>query len=89
METAVALVVCRFSMGSSFQQTLCRIVGIQAGAFLKQANKEQDSQRLLLAEKQHTKPWKKRRHELKYRNSKDGQKAEAKESETYAVGSFL
>ena len=89
METAVALAVCRFSMGSSFQQTLCRIVGIQSGSFLKQANAEKDSERLLLAEKKQTKSWKKRRHELKYKSSKHNQKMEVKEGETYAAGSFL
>ena len=88
METAVSLAVCRFSMGSSFQQTLCRIVGIQSGSFLKQANIEQDSQRLLLAEKKHTKAWKKRRRELKYKNSNLNQKMAVKEGETYAAGSF-
>ena len=89
METAVALAVCRFSMGSSFQQTLCRIVGIQSGSFLKQANAEKDSERLLLAEKKQTKSWKKRRRELKYKSSKHNQKMEVKEGETYAAGSFL
>ena len=89
METAVALAVCRFSMGSSFQQTLCRIVGIQSGSILKQANAEKDSQRLLLAEKKHTKSWKKRRRALKYKSSKHNQEMKVKEGETYAAGSFL
>ena len=87
METGVGLAVCRFSMGSSFQQTLCRIVGIHSGSVLTQANIEQDSQRLLLAEK-HTKAVTKRRHELKYTKSTLNQNMAVKEGETCAAGSF-
>ena len=88
MGTAVALAMCRFSMGSSFQQILYTVMGIHAGTFLKHANAENDYQRLLSAEKKQTIAWKKRRHLLKFKRTKQKHQRETKEGETYCAGLF-
>ena len=88
METAVALSMCRFSMGSSFQEILYTVMGIHTGTFLKHANAEKDSQRLLSAEKNQTIAWKKKSILLKFKATKQKYQRETKEGETYGAGSF-
>ena len=63
-------------------------MGIHAGTFLKHANAEKDYQRLLSAEKKQTIAWKKRRHLLKFKRTKQKHQRETKEGETYCAGLF-
>jgi len=88
IETAVALAMCSFSMGSSFQEMLYTVMCIHAGTFLKHANAEKDSQRLLSAEKKQTIAWKRKSHLLTFKATKQNHQKETKEGETYGAGSF-
>ena len=88
METSVALAMCSFSMGSSFQEMLYTVMCIHAGTFLKHSNAEKDSQRLLSAEKNQTIVWKKSKHLLKFIATKQKYQRETKEGETYGAGLF-
>ena len=51
IETAVAMSICQFSMGASFQAVLLKAIGIEAGPFCDQGSNEKDRTRLKKAKR--------------------------------------
>ena len=88
MQTAMALAVCKYAMGASFQIVMCRVMELEPGKILKETAKKKDLKRLKRAEKAASAQAKKRRKLLKYNQLKETDTKKSTEGETYGAGAF-
>ena len=88
IETSVLLSLCQFSMGATFKESLCKVLGIIPGEFLKEGTRRKSIKRLSKAEVANSEAARKRRKQLKYKRSSQEQKTKTSEGETYAAGAF-
>ena len=88
IETAVLLSLCQFSMGATFKEVLCNVLGIIPGEFLKEGMRKKSFKRISKAEIANSQASRKRRRQLRYTNSSQDQKAKTSEGETYGAGAF-
>ena len=89
VENAVAMAILQFTIGSSFKEVLCRVLGFSPGEFLEQSTRSEDSKRLSKSILASLDEAKKRRRQLKFKKSKVQQKKIVCEGKTYKSGSFL
>ena len=88
VENAVCMAILQFSLGSTFKEALCKLLGFSPGAYLKQCSKKKDRIRLIKAEEASSDVAKRRRKELKYQKSGAEKKRLSAEGDTYQSGSF-
>ena len=88
VENAVCMAILQFSMGSTFKEVLCKVLGFAPGRHLQDFSRKKDQKRLLKSDKASCKDTKKKRKQRKYQKSKVEQKNIVKEGETYKAGSF-
>ena len=88
IETAVAIAACQFTMGATFKVTLCKMLGIEPGSTLVRFTREESKKRVKLADKAATTEAKKRRKQLKFKQTVSSKTQDESEGITYAAGSF-
>ena len=88
VETAALLSLCQFSMGASFKELLCQVLGIIPGKYFKEGVRQKNLKRISRADTASTDAVKKRRKHLKFKKTTQEQKTKNTEGETYAAGSF-
>ena len=88
MGTAVAIAACQFSMGATFKVALCKTLGIEPGNNLIRSTTRQSKKRIKLAEKAATTEAKKRRKQLKFKQTDSSKSKKEAEGLTYAAGAF-
>ncbi len=88
VETDVLLSLCQFSMGATFKELLCRVLGIMPGEYLRDGTRKKTLRRLSKAELANTQVAKKRRKQWKYKKTSQEQKTKTSEGQTYASGQF-
>jgi len=89
VETAVLLSLCQFSMGTTFKESVLKVLGIIPGEFLKEGARKKSLKRLSKAEVASSQAARKRRRQLKYKTSSQEQKSKLSEGETYSAGAFI
>ena len=88
METAVAIAACQFSMGATFKVALCKALGVDPGSSLVKFAARESRKRVELAEKAASTEAKKRRKQLKFRQTDSSKTQKESEGITYAAGAF-
>ena len=88
VENSVCMAILQFSMGSSFKDLLCKVLGFSPGGYLEKFSRKKDKKRLQLADKASSIDAKKKRRQMKFNKSKAEQKKTVNEGETYKAGSF-
>ena len=62
MQTALVFAVWKYAMGASFQSPICKVMQLEPGTALKEADRTRDLTRLKRAEKAASEPARKRRN---------------------------
>ena len=74
VDTAVLLSLCQYSMGTSFKESLLKVLGIMPGEFLKEGARKKSLKKFSKAEVANSQAGRKRRRQLKYKTSSQEQK---------------
>ena len=88
VEGATCMAICQFSHGATFQELLCRFVGLDPGYLLVQGSLQKSNERLKKAEEKSSEEGKKRRKMIKFKKLTKIKTTISNEGPTYKAGDF-